>query len=743
MKRKVKLMKPLARSADPKKGIPSQLYVEHINNVSNTAVQNAVKAGEYYYKHKNFFIETLRQASIFHDLGKLDSQNQEALRCDKKKKKLPINHVDAGTAYLLQKEESEAALLVYSHHKGLCSLQSESKKTQEQFMRDTKFYEYTNSNLQNYLKEHETIILSENSQAKDTKLSGLTRRIALSCLVDGDHGDAAVSQGKEVSLSTTETHWQERLQSLDNYVEELFQKDPLSKRNIQRNNIYKACRNSKNTQPILACDSPVGTGKTTAVMANLLKIAIQKKLRHIIVVLPYTNIIKQSVEKYREALVLPGENPQEIVAEHHHQADFSQPELRQLTTLWKAPIIVTTAVQFFETLASNIPSKLRKLHELPGSAVFIDETHAVIPIKLWPPTWIWLKKLTREWNCHFVLASGSLPKFWELDQFKQLLGKHNDPHEHIPDLIPDHLSQLSHKYETKRVSFLERTEAMDRQSLIDFILSKEGPRLVIMNTVQSAAVIANEIKKEKESVMHLSTALTPADRNTIVEKIKSRLKDKKDTEWTLVATSCVEAGMNFSFRTVFRERVAATSLIQIGGRANREGKDESAEIWDFRVVDKLLNQLPGTDSSRAILGEMFKQGLFQSITATQLVTEAMRREFMRNSKDLKDPILKHERLCEYPEVSQKYRVIEADTRLVVIDQNIINSLKNHQKVSFPDLIQNSVQIWSNKIKELEIEPIRGYNEIYKWTESLYEPDFLGYMKGVLPVVYAQQEACII
>jgi CRISPR-associated endonuclease/helicase Cas3 len=99
-------------------------------------------------------------------------------------------------------------------------------------------------------------------------------------------------------------------------------------------------------------------------------------------VLPYTNIIKQSVEIYREALVLPEERPEDVVAEHHHQADFEDVSLRQLATLWRAPVIVTTAVQFFETLASHHPARLRKLHELPSSAVFVDETHAAIPSHL-------------------------------------------------------------------------------------------------------------------------------------------------------------------------------------------------------------------------------------------------------------------------------------------------------------------------------------------------------------------------
>ena len=107
---------------------------------------------------------------------------------------------------------------------------------------------------------------------------------------------------------------------------------------------------------IVSCDAAVGSGKTTAVMAYLLRVAERKKLRHIFVVLPFTNIIQQSVDVYRKALVLAGEDPAEVVAEVHHRAEFQNPESREMSVLWDAPITVTTAVQFFETLAAHKPA---------------------------------------------------------------------------------------------------------------------------------------------------------------------------------------------------------------------------------------------------------------------------------------------------------------------------------------------------------------------------------------------------
>ena len=103
---------------------------------------------------------------------------------------------------------------------------------------------------------------------------------------------------------------------------------------------------------------------------------------------------------------------EEVVVKHHHRADFETQEARDLAVLWRAPV-VTTAVRFFETLASNQPGYLRKLHALLGSAMFIDEAHAALPAHLRPQNWRWLRELAERWNCRFVFASGSLARFWE------------------------------------------------------------------------------------------------------------------------------------------------------------------------------------------------------------------------------------------------------------------------------------------------------------------------------------------
>jgi CRISPR-associated endonuclease/helicase Cas3 len=548
--------------------------------------------------------------------------------------------------------------------------------------------------------------------------------------VDADYFDTARHYGHENEFKPIPTKWTERIDALDKYIAELPEgnSERERKRNGLRKAFYDACKTTPVDSSLFACDAPVGTGKTTAVMAHLLRVAKENGLRHIFVVLPYTNIIKQSVEIYRKALVLPGENPEEIIAEHHHQADFRDIELRGLATLWKSPIIVTTAVQFFETLAACHPARLRKLHQLPGSAIFIDESHAAVPIHLWPQVWEWLNVFTKEWSGSVVFASGSLHRFWKIENFIASENK-------IIELISD--SDLAEKMRSQ-----EKTRMIPRREIqpftgdffIDWLTKKEGPRLVVMNTVQSAAVLAAHMRQKGHDVIHLSTALAPLHRDRIVERIKERLKYKLNN-WTLVATSCVEAGLDFSFRTGFRESCSATSLLQIGGRINRNNEYGTAEIWDFRIVDPpLYNENPSFALSRKVLDTLFDEDAFSSFSIEDILRKALSHEITESKNEKAKEILKMEKEMEYPQVERLCRVIDSDTRTVLIDKTLADRITTGKEVSPNELQRYCVQIWASKISALNVKRLFESCEdeygLYVWEDD-YDPDFLGYMQGVL------------
>jgi CRISPR/Cas system-associated endonuclease/helicase Cas3 len=458
-------------------------------------------------------------------------------------------------------------------------------------------------------------------------------------------------------------------------------------------------------------------------MAHLLSQANKRGLRRIIVVLPFTNIITQSVETYRKALTLTGENPELIVAELHHRAEFSDVHSRQFTALWRAPIIVTTAVAFFETLASNTPSTMRKLHNLPGSAVFVDESHAALPAKLLPLAWRWIKTYAHEWSCHWVLASGSLSRFWKIEEFDQ-----ETPD--IPEIIFPKLSKTLQQYENKRISYRYHQTPLSASELVQWTSTLPGPRLLIVNTVQSAAVIAREFERQcgKKKVEHISTALMAKDRANTLERVKSRLGNDNDSNWTLVATSCVEAGVDLSFKTGIREAASLVSLLQTAGRVNRHGTDTHAEIWTFKLTEEgLLKCHPGFRDATSVLTDLISS---TAAISQAFCTEALKRE-IRLSGTFKQSLIDADKHMQYPQVEKSFRVIPTDTRLVIVEKELIEKLEMHLPVNWREIQNGSVQIWEYRLNELRIPEISGRPGLYKWN---YDYDnFIGYMAGILPV----------
>ena len=435
------MTEPLAHSA--RDGAPAQTYHDHVGNVCRYSSLFAGDAAAFSPKWREPFLAVVRSAAAYHDLGKLDELFQEILR-DNQKSKSGYNHVEAGTAHLLRSKQFEAAFTVYAHHIGLPSFPKEGAKfannlnlafrdTDDLIGLDKTAWEWTDYHLGAYLSRHERLFAVIGS-VPNMPFPGLVRRLALSCLVDADHSDTARHYRNERELNGLPLRSGERLALLDQYVADLAPDAPPATEGGRlrlkvRQQLYKACRDRKlaEDERIVACDSSVGTGKTTAVVAHLLNVARERNLRRIFVVLPYTNIIDQSVDVYRHALTLDGESSDEVVAAHHHRVEFKGEnwrDLRQLTQRWDAPVVVTTAVQFFETLAAKETTALRKLHQLPGSAIFVDETHAAMPAPLWPQMWKWLRELCGDWGCHLVLASGSLARFWSCGTlFLLLIGR--------------------------------------------------------------------------------------------------------------------------------------------------------------------------------------------------------------------------------------------------------------------------------------------------------------------------------
>ena len=720
-----------------------QSYAEHIENVIASSVRHTDELTADATDGRLLKL-AVRLAAEFHDIGKLDSENQAVLSIDSSDR-LPVNHVDAGVAYLL-KEPSQlasqlAAILVFSHHRGLPDIPEHRTRDAGSPFRDLDSDEsgnltkdYTDEHLEEYLCLHRSVVAStgqstHSNEQRRTNMSVLLR-MALSCLVDADHFDAARNYGQSFPVRSPILEPAARLELLDRYVAGLAENKE-DERTRLRQDVYRACRNANlSIESVLACDSPVGSGKTTAVMAHLLNVAAARNLRRIFVVLPYTNIIDQSVRSYRKSLARADEDPERVVAAHHHRAEFKSLAVRHLTYLWNTPVVVTTAVQFFETLAACRTGTLRKLHQVGGSAIFIDEAHAALPAHLWPMAWKWLQELKADWGCYFVLGSGSLSRFWELPEFV-------DSPPTVPDLVNVSVRDEGLDLEATRVTYQSHAKPMSLTTLVPWLLQLSGPRLLIVNTVQSAAVIARHLavlesrddwKSNHSQVEHLSTALTPTDRASTLNRVIKRLENKDDRDWTFVATSCVEAGVDFSFRTGIRERACLNSLLQIAGRVNRDSEYEYAEVWDIQLVhDSWLRPHPTFEHSSIVLGELFIEGQVGVIYCT----EALRRE-IRRSRLKKDELLKAECALNFPKVAELFRVIDSSTLTAVVDETLQERIQSGQHVLTQELQNGSVQIYPSRTREWTLREFDQMPGLFAW-ELGYDP-FLGFMAGVLPLV---------
>lgn len=728
----------LAHSARPDQGIPAQEYGEHARAARDLARRYAEECGRYSGTYGQALVAAATLAGEFHDLGKLDDANQKGLASGAGGR-LPVPHVDAGAAHLLRGDDQAskyAALVSYAHHRGLPSLPEEINRSRN-WMRDPSAEQraYTDAHLDEYLRRHREsvgIVDPPTSAPLQTNSLQLLWRLALSCQADADHGDTSRHYGKSSQSAPPPLRAQDRLAALDDYVSKLGDRDGDAPRARTRQAIYEACRRAETSPNLYACDASVGSGKTTAVMAHMLRTAGDHGLRRIFVVLPYTNIISEAVRAYRSALVLEGENPDEIVAEHHHRADYAKPDSRRFAMLWQAPIVVTTAVQFFETLASNMPADLRKLHRLPGSGVFLDEAHAALPPHLWPQAWLWLKCLSECWSCRFVLASGSLTRFWELADFHP----EGAAPERVPELVSQDPRALTIDQEQERIIYKTMPAPFDLGGLVDWVGKQEGPRLVIMNTVQSAAVVAREMRNRcgGAAVEHLSTALTPVDREITLSRLRQRLDHGADSNWTLVATSCVEAGVNLSFRVGFRERAGLMNLVQIGGRINRGHEREGAEVWDFQITpDNMLRLHPKLTTAARVLGQLFKEGK----VSPEFCTEALKREVRWKGGALSIELLRAEsaadaRGTDFPRVAELFRVIDGNTVTVVVGKKLQELLRSGKWCGRDEMQKQSVQIWGWRVGDLGLEEFSKFPGLYGWP-CPYD-GFLGYMAGLLQVI---------
>jgi len=391
-----------------------------------------------------------------------------------------------------------------------------------------------------------------------------------------------------------------------------------------RAKVFEACRAAaEGPRGVFTLTVPTGGGKTLASVYFTLKhIAAQnrresdprRKLRRIIVVIPYLNIIQQTVQELMEVFQHIAEDP--VVLEHHSQAqdpptpsgqqaekgdtdDYSRERtLRQLAAEnWDAPIVVTTSVRFFDSLFSRRPADARKLHNIAQSVIIFDEVQT-FPPRLMQPILDTLGELTnsaRPYGCSLVLCTATQPALLKSDDlpcgFDEVKVKHivGEPlrNEFFQRLKRTSYPELESREDIPRLTWPELGAKI--------LKAPDSQGLVVVNTRRHARALFEELResdqrRHKDAVFHLSTWMTPAHRVEVLEEVSRRLDAKEPC--FLVSTQCIEAGVDVDFPAVWRAFGPYDAIAQAAGRCNRNGRIESPEDAQVHVFRPEEEKLP-------------------------------------------------------------------------------------------------------------------------------------------------------
>ncbi|HRM83943.1 MAG TPA: CRISPR-associated endonuclease Cas3'', partial [Acidovorax temperans] len=341
--------------------------------------------------------------------------------------------------------------------------------------------------------------------------------------------------------------------------------------NTLRADILRQCRAQAALPPgFFSLTVPTGGGKTLSSLAFALEHAQAHGKRRIVYAIPYTSIIEQTADVFRNVFQALGD---EVLIEHHSQADAAATDETARSRLacenWDAPLVVTTNVQLFESLFAAKTSRCRKLHNLVGSVIVLDEAQQLPPAFLQPILDV-LKLLVAHYGVTVVLCTATQPALGNTNYFdasKNLRGLHN-----VREII-DNPDALFAALKRVQVELPPDWTTPTPWADIAAQLSAEDCVLAIVNTRKAARELQRLMP---EGTLHLSALMCGAHRKDVIAHIKERLKAKREGRDTrplrVVSTQLVEAGVDIDFPVVYRALAGLDSIAQAAGRCNREGR---------------------------------------------------------------------------------------------------------------------------------------------------------------------------
>lgn len=657
---------------------------------------------------------------LLHDIGKYSEAFQEKIRNNSDRR---VDHATAGARVCKEKGGLYPFLeyCIAGHHVGLPDYGSSSDAGSAPTLsgrRKKKIEDYSAYKDEIQIPELKTDPFDPEKSPDPYYSLSVFMRMLFSCLVDADFLDTerfmkAGDTGREAGESL-----EKLLRKLETHIEGWLSNQETETVNGRRTEILKRCLEcGKMERGLFQLTVPTGGGKTVASLAFALRHAVKNGMDRVIYVIPYTSIIEQNAEVFRKIL---GE---QNVLENHYNVDYeSSEELKPMQLAaenWDKPVVVTTNVQFFESLYANKSSRCRKLHNVANSVIIFDEAQMLPPDYL-KPCIAMMEELVDLYRSSIVLCTATQPA---LNSFFRKSRQ-------VTELCPRVEEQFRF---FARVTY-QNLGTISEDDLVGR-LQKETQALCIVNTKKRAQKLYQSMKEE--GVFHLSTAMYPKHRRKVLEMIRERLS--KGEKCVLISTSLVEAGVDLDFQSVYRQLAGVDSMIQAAGRCNREGKravgDSKVFLFQFEEKENVPGQRLQIDVAKLLL---LSEGedIF-SLDGIEKYFQWLYR-FRGGSLDKKKILQEfQDKQYNFAKVGKEFKLIEEDTKTIFISrepdaEELLLQIKcqGYTKSTMRKAGQYCVQLYENEFEKIRgagmVSPVSGdIEDFYELVEKDQYTDEMG------------------
>ena len=724
--------KPMLYYAHSRKGEDEskwQFLIDHLTRTADLAEKFGSDAG---------VSELARIAGLMHDIGKYSKEFQARLHGSSQK----VDHATAGAKEirsLFSKDQNQkylADMLAYciaGHHTGLPDYGSPTDvdgdgtllaRVEKKALKDYSLYKTDDRLTDLHLPDR--IRIKVDKKHPEFSFAFFTRMV-FSALVDADFQDTETYVNRGEKRRGGHAGIPELCEMFNTAIQRFD--DPQEEINKKRTETLKAClKKAELDQGFFTLTIPTGGGKTLASMVFALNHAVKHGLKRVIYVIPFTSIIEQNAAAFKEYL---GE---ENVLEHHSNFDWktgnkphieeaddetkdAMDKLKLASENWDIPIVVTTNVQFFESLFANKSSRCRKLHNIAKSVIVFDEAQ-MLPREYLDPCMLAVKELVRNYDVSAVFCTATQPAL----------------NRRLPDVSFTELATdpqaLFDFYKRVQVTSIGRTPDAE---LIEKI-NAFPQALCIVNTRKHAKGLFDQL--EGESNFHLSTLMCPTHRKEVLTTVRDRLRLGRPCR--VVSTQVMEAGIDVDFPVGFRALAGLDSILQAAGRVNREMKRGISDLFVFDPETPFIRKIPEFVKQGAAVTESILRNFADQPDSKKAIDDYFNFLYDLQSGrafDVKRILAYFDNGLEFEfkTAAENFRMIDNNTVPVLIPyndeaRNLLERAKYHPyPYTFARQLQMfTVNIYENEFRRLQskgvIETINDTYETLTNMQNYYDPD---------------------